>query len=71
VKPNDTNAFVLHAEGVPGGTHFTVFLNGQYVTDLIDNQLGQSGAVGAVMLLDNAGDTASWEFSNLELRAPP
>ena len=70
VRPNDSNAFVLHAEGVPGGTRFTLFLNGRYVTDLIDNQLGRSGAVGVVMVLDDAGDAANWEFSNLELRAP-
>jgi hypothetical protein len=72
VKPNDTNAFVLHAESDPsGGTHFTVFLNGQYVTDVVDNQLPRPGAVGVVMVLDTPGEAASWEFSNLELRAPP
>jgi hypothetical protein len=71
VKPNDTNAFVVHAESASGGTHFTLFLNGQYVADLVDNQVGRPGAVGVIMVVDGAGDTASWEFSNLELRAPP
>ncbi len=71
VMPDDTNAFVVHAESVSGGTHFTLFLNGKYITDLVDNQLGRSGAVGVLMVLDTAGDAATWEFDNLELRAPP
>jgi serine/threonine protein kinase len=72
VKPGDTNTFVVHAESAAasGGTHFTVFLNGQYVTDLVDAQLAQPGAVGVLMVLEGAGDAATWEFSNLELRAP-
>ena len=53
-----------------GGTHFTLLLNGEYVAEVTDNQLGRSGAVGVVMVLDGEGDAASWEFSNLELRAP-
>jgi hypothetical protein len=71
VKPGDTNAFVVHGESVPSGTHFTLFLNGQYVTDLVDNQLVRPGAVGVLMVLESAGDAATWEFTNLELRAPP
>ena len=71
VKPNETNAFVVHAESNPGGTLFTLFLNGRYVADVVDNQLARPGAVGVMMVLDNAGDAASWEFSNPELRAPP
>jgi serine/threonine protein kinase len=70
VRPGDTNAFVVHAEPASGGTHFTLFLNGQYVADVTDNQLGRSGAVGVVMVLEDQGDAARWEFSDLELRAP-
>jgi serine/threonine protein kinase len=70
VKPSDTNTFVVHAESASGATHFTFFLNGQYATDLIDNELERPGAVGVVMVLDGAGSAASWDFSNLELRAP-
>jgi hypothetical protein len=70
VKTDDTNVFVIHAENASGGTHFSLFLNGRYVTDLVDNQLGRSGAVGVLMVLDSGGDAASWEFSSLELRAP-
>jgi len=40
------------------------------VAEVTDNQLGRSGAVGVLMILDGEGDAASWEFSNLELRAP-
>jgi hypothetical protein len=70
VKIGDSNAFVVHGDSGSAGTHFTLFLNGRYVTDLVDNQLGRPGAVGLLMVLEGAGDVASWEFTDLELRAP-
>ncbi len=70
VKPNDSNAFVVHAESVADGTQFTLFLNGRHLADLVDNQVPRSGATGVMLVLDAPGDTATWEFSDLELRAP-
>jgi len=52
------------------GSHFTFYINDQYVGEADDDQLS-TGTIALAVGLDNAEDQAVFEFDNLELRAPP
>jgi hypothetical protein len=65
IRPGEVNRLAVIAEG----SHFTFYINDEYVGEADDDRLtrGQSGL--AIELLD-AGDAAIFEFDNFEVRAP-
>jgi hypothetical protein len=65
IHPGEVNRLTVIAEG----SHFTFYINDEYVGEADDDRLtrGQSGL--AIELLD-AGDAATFEFDNFEVRAP-
>jgi tRNA A-37 threonylcarbamoyl transferase component Bud32 len=65
IRPGEVNRLTVIAEG----SHFTFYINDEYVGEASDDRLtrGQSGL--AIELLD-AGDAATFEFDNFEVRAP-
>ena len=65
IRPGEVNRLTVIAEG----SHFTFYINDEYVGEADDDRLtrGQSGL--AIELLD-AGDAATFEFDNFEVRAP-
>jgi tRNA A-37 threonylcarbamoyl transferase component Bud32 len=65
IRPGQVNRLTVIAKG----THFTFYVNDQYVGDADDSRLS-SGQVGVAIGLHNAGDAAIFEFDNFELRAP-
>jgi hypothetical protein len=65
IRPGDPNRLTVLAEG----SHYTFYINDQYVGEADDDRLSRGQAGLAVELLD-AGDTATFEFDNFEVRAP-
>ena len=65
IRPGEVNRLTVIAEG----SHFTFYINDEYVGEADDDRLtrGQSGL--AIELLD-AGDAATFEFDNFAVRAP-
>lgn len=64
IQPGQANRLTLLAQG----SRFTFFINDQKVGQIDNNQIS-SGNVGVGIEL-NAGDKASFEFDNFELRTP-
>ena len=51
------------------GSHFAFFINEQFIAEAFDSTLSL-GKIGLTINLGHAGDTATFEFDNFELRAP-
>lgn len=64
IRPSEMNRLTVIAKG----PHYRFFINGQQVSEIVDNLLS-SGKAGYGSELD-AGETAVFEFDNFELRAP-
>lgn len=54
---------------VGNGSHFTFFINDQYVGEMTDDHLAE-GTIGMAIGLHEANDQSVFEFDNVELRAP-
>jgi len=54
---------------VAEGSHFTFYINDQYVDEYTDTKLSE-GKVALVIGLDDDGDTGTFEFDNFEIHAP-
>ncbi|HEY4688535.1 MAG TPA: extracellular solute-binding protein, partial [Anaerolineae bacterium] len=65
IEPGKVNQLRVIAEG----SHFTFFINGQYVAEADDDQL-PSGNVGVATGISYDGQSAVFEFDNFEVRAP-
>ena len=65
IRPGEVNRMTVLGEG----SHFSFYINDQYVGDAEDDQLS-SGEVGLTLTLYNAGDEAVYEFDRFEVRAP-
>jgi len=65
ILPNEYNRLTVIAEG----SHFTFFINDQYLTEFTDEGM-QHGGVGLFSLLQRSNQQAVFEFDNFELRAP-
>jgi len=65
IRPNETNRLTVIAEG----SHFTFFINDQYVAEYTDERI-KNGNVGLFSVLYDANQQAVFEFDNFELRAP-
>ena len=65
IKPNEVNRITVLAEG----SHFTFFINDQYLTEYSDDRISEGHAALAVEL-SNEGDQAVFEFDNFEVRVP-
>ncbi len=66
VRPNQSNRLEVVAQGA-----LIVFLiNGDNFLQVSNDSL-LDGLAGLMIALDKAGDQASWEFDNFELRIPP
>jgi serine/threonine-protein kinase len=65
VRPGKTNRVTVIAQG----SHYTFYINDQYVAEAEDDRLSQ-GKAGMAIELVNTDDTAVFEFDNLEIRAP-
>jgi serine/threonine protein kinase len=64
IRPGQVNRLTVIAEG----THFTFYVNDQYVGEADDSRLS-IGRVGVAVEI-YAGDAAVFEFDNFEVRAP-
>ena len=65
VRPGETNRITVIVQG----PHYTFYINDQYAAEIEDDRL--SGGGGGMMIeLVAEGDTAVFEFDNLEIRAP-
>jgi len=65
ILPNKYNRLAVLAEG----SHFTFFINGQYLFEYTDARL-KNGNVSLFSLLNKPNQQAIFEFDNFELRAP-
>jgi hypothetical protein len=65
INPGEANRLTVIGEG----SHFTFFINDQYLTETTDDTLSKGITALAVELAD-VNDHAVFEFDNLELRAP-
>jgi len=65
IQPGETNRITVIGEG----SHFTFFINNQYLTEITDDTLPK-GTSGLAVELAAENDHAVLEFDNLELRAP-
>ena len=65
IRPGETNRLTVLAEG----SHYTFYINDQYVGEADEDRLSQ-GEAGVAIELREAGDAAVFEFDNFEVRAP-
>jgi len=65
INPGEANRLTVIGEG----SHFTFFINDQYLTEIENNQI-PLGITGLAIELADEDDQATFEFDNLELRAP-
>lgn len=65
ILPNAPNRITVIGEG----SHFTFFINDQYLTEFTDDQIPE-GLTSLAIELDDEGDQAVFEFDNFELRTP-
>jgi hypothetical protein len=65
IRPGETNRLTV----VGVGSHFTFYINDQYVGEADEDRLSPGEAGLAIELLD-AGDAAVFEFDDFEVRAP-
>lgn len=65
IRSGDTNRLAIMAEG----SHYRFFINDQQVGEVDDDQL-DAGHATLLVQQCKAGDTAAFEFDNVEVRAP-
>jgi hypothetical protein len=65
INAGEVNRIIVLGEG----SHFTFFINDQYLTE-ITNDLIPEGLTALAIELDNEGDQGTFEFDNFELRSP-
>ena len=65
ILPNSPNRITVIGEG----SHFTFFINDQYLTEFTDDQIPE-GLTSLAVELSDEGDQGVFEFDNFELRAP-
>lgn len=65
IKPGEVNRLAVIGEG----SHFTFFINDQYLMEITDDKIPE-GSVALAAELANENDQAVFEFDNFELRAP-
>ncbi len=65
IHPNDWNKIAVSAEG----SHFTVFINDQYIGEFDDDHLS-NGRVGLAFNLPISGQRATCEFDQFEIHNP-
>jgi hypothetical protein len=65
IIPGTSNRITVIGEG----SHFTFFINDQYLTDFTDDQIPE-GLTSLAVELSDEGDQAVFEFDNFELRIP-
>jgi hypothetical protein len=65
IRPGEVNRLAIGAEG----SHFTLYVNGEYVGEADDSRLSD-GTVGVAVELNQAGDKAVFQFDDFEWRAP-
>lgn len=65
IRAGDTNRLAIMAEG----SHYRFFINDQPVGEVDDDQL-DAGHATLLVQQCKAGDTAAFEFDNVEVRAP-
>jgi hypothetical protein len=65
INPEETNRLTVIGEG----SHFTFFINDQYLTEFTDDQIPEGTAALAIELSDE-NDHGIFEFDNFELRVP-
>jgi hypothetical protein len=60
---------VNHIEVLAEGGLFSLFINGEWIAD-VEARTISDGRTGLLVGLDEADETAAWEFDNFELHAP-
>jgi len=65
ILPGASNRITVIGEG----SHFTFFINDQYLTEFTDNKISE-GLISLAIELSDEGDQAIFEFDNFELRTP-
>jgi hypothetical protein len=65
IRPGEVNRITVLAEG----SHFTFFINDQYLTEITDDSI-KSGTVALAIELATENDQAVFQFDNIELRVP-
>jgi hypothetical protein len=65
IRPGETNRLTV----VAVGSHFTFYINDQYVGEVDEDRLSEGEAGLAIELLDS-DDAAVFEFDDFEVRAP-
>jgi len=65
INPGEANRLTVIGEG----THFTFFINDQYLTDFTDATIPEGSTALAIEMADE-NDHAIFEFDNFDLRAP-
>jgi hypothetical protein len=65
IKAGEVNRITVLGEG----THFTFFLNDQYLTEITNDQIPE-GLTALAIELPEENDQGTFEFDNFELRAP-
>lgn len=65
IQPDEFNKITVLAEG----SHFTFFINNQYLTEITDDSI-KSGTVALAVELATESDQAVFQFDNIELRTP-
>ena len=65
IKAGEANRITVLGEG----SHFTFFINDQYLTELTNDQIAEGLTALAIELADE-NDQGTFEFDNFELRAP-
>jgi len=65
IQPGKTNRITVLGEG----SHFTFFINDQYLTEIMDDSIPQ-GITGLAVELAGKNDHGVFEFDNLDIRAP-
>jgi len=65
IQPGESKQITIIGEG----SHFTFFINDQYLTEFTDDTIAK-GTVSLAIELANENDQADFEFDNFELRTP-
>ncbi len=65
IEPGESNRITVIGEG----SHFTFFVNDQYLTEFTDDKIPE-GVTALAVELSEENDHAIFEFDNYELRAP-
>ncbi len=65
IRPGEINRLTVMGEG----SHFTFFINDQYLTEITDEKIAK-GSTALAVEMANENDHGIFEFDNIELRAP-